>query len=369
MKYRTRNAVVALLAAGVLVMAGLTTVAAHGPGGDPGKGGLPGSSAKPVPSGWAWPSDIVVKTHQPDPSKKPEPSKTPKPTPTPTPFTCSTTPTPTPTATATASAAAAAADKTQFKVPSFGAAWAKQVGAFRDHFNADQNKINAEKRTFYCDVLPLRKVLDAQITGRISTLQKWIKQVGKSGLGTSDVATVDSELNGLITDLQALKVQVDGETTLTALQADYQTLAGKASLYKTVQVWIQEIVSAEKLIAAGPGLVTLETKLTTEIAAAPASPETSDAQMFLDDMKLAVTAGEAVVAPLPAELLAITPAQLSDGTAKATLTSIRAELVAATWDIQLARMAGAWSQHEINEVMAAPVATPTPAASATATPV
>jgi len=97
-------------------------------------------------------------------------------------------------------AAAAAADKTQFKVPSFGAAWAKQVGAFRVHFNADQNKINAEKRTFYCDVLPLRKVLDAQITGRISTLQKWIKQVGKSGLGTSDVATVDSELNGLITD-------------------------------------------------------------------------------------------------------------------------------------------------------------------------
>ena len=368
MKYRTRNAVVAILAAGLLVMAGLSTVAAHGPGG-PGfghGGGIPGTSAKPLPSGWAWPSDLktfAVKSQQPEP---PKPSKAPKPTPKP--VTCTTTPpvsSPTPAAAATARPLGD--NGVKFRVASFGAAWTKQIASFDSHVQADLSKSAKEQQEILCNVIPLQKTLDARIASRIKSVQGWIEVVAKSGLGASDQATVDSELNSLIADLQAFKVKVDGETTLAALQADYATLNSKAAGYSVVQTWIQELVSAEKLINSGPGLVTLEGKIAADIAAAPAVSETADAQLYLDDMKLVVAAGEGVVAPLPATLLAITPAQLADGSAKATLTSVKVELVLATWDIQLGRMAGAWAEHEVSEAKLPPKATPTPTVTATPT--
>jgi hypothetical protein len=363
MKNRSRNVLVALLAAGVLVLGGLSGVAAHGPR-------FPGTSAKPLPSGWVWPSDLKtppVKSHQPDPSKKPDPSKPPKVTPPP--FSCATTttPTPTPTPTATASSAVDAANAGKNKLV---ASWEKQVRAFRDNLNVQLQKANADKQKALCNVTSLRKVLDAQIAGRIRTFQDSANQVGKSGLGASDVAVVDGELNNLIADLQAFKTKVDGETTLAALQADYQTLAGHASMYRTVQLWIQDLVGAEKVIAAGPGLITLENKIAAEIAVAPAVPETADAQIFLDNMKLAVTAGEAKAAPLPATLLAITPAQLADGSAKATLTSAKVNVLLAGWYIRIAHMTGDWAEHELKEATTPPKATATPTATpkATATP-
>jgi hypothetical protein len=350
-----------MLAAGLLVLGGLSGVAAHGPGGGPGKvPGLPGSSARPLPSGWAWPSDLKtqpVKSHQPDPSNKPDPSEKPKVTPPP--FSC--VPVPTPSATASSVGDAANAGKLAGR----GFSWAAEVAAFRDHVNAQQQKVNADKQKVFCNMIALRKTLDAQISGRIRTLQQWATQIGKSGLGASDLATVDGELNGLIADLQALKTKVDGETTLADLQADYQTLAGHASMYRTVQLWITDLLDAEQVIKAGTELTTLENKIAAEIAAAPAAPETADAQIFLNNMKLAVSAAEARVAPLPASLLAITPAQLADGSAMATLTSARVQAGLASWYVRVARMMGSWAERELKEATAPSKAAATP----TATPI
>lgn len=359
MQHRSRNVIAALLASSMLALAGLSGVAAHAPGGP----GFPGSSAKPLPSGWAWPTDLkthAVKSHAPAPAKSPQPSKTPKVVP---PIDCTSTSTSSPTPTASATASAAVAATLKDKLPGMGAAWDKRMGAFRDHFNANMKKM-------FCATVPLRKTLDGQITHRISALQGLEKQVGKSALSASNVATVDGVLNALIADLKALKTKVDAETTLAALQADYHTLANKASVYNLSSLWVQEIVGAEKVIAAGPGLITLENKVAAEIAAAPAGSETADAQLYLDDMKLAVTEGEAFAAPLPAILLAITSGQLADGSAKATLTSTKATLFLAMWDIQLAHRSAQWAEHEIKEVMATPKPTATaPTATPTATPI
>jgi hypothetical protein len=338
-------------------------VAAHGPGGGSDKvPGFPGTSARPLPSGWAWPSDLKtqpVKSHQPDPSNRPDPSRKPKVTPPP--FSC--VPTPTPTATAASVGDAANAGKN--KLAGRGFSWAAEVAAFRDHVNAQWEKVNADKQKVFCNMISLRKTLDAQISGRIRSLQQWVTQIGKSGLGTSDQAAVDGELNGLIADLQALKTKVDGETTLADLQADYQTLAGHSSMYRTVQLWITDLLGAEQVVKAGPELITLENKIAAEIAAAPAVPETADAQIFLNNMKLAVTAAEAKVAPLPATLLAITPAQLADGSAMTTLTSARVQIRLASWYVRVARMMGSWAEHELKEATATPTATPTAAPTAT----
>jgi hypothetical protein len=344
----------AVLASSLLALAGLSGVAAHGPG-HGGGGPVVGSSARPLPSGWVWPSDDPnqhpVKSHNPQPSKSPEASRPPKVKP---PVNCTPVVTPTPSATPIPA--------NLFKTSAFGfgkdegrglGIWQQRIGVFQHQIDRSLTKV-------YCAQIPLLKTLDAQIAGRIKSLQQEIKQIDASGLGTSDKATVDAELNSLITDLQAFKTKVDAETTLAALQADYQTLKAKGALYRTVGLWVDEIVGAEKLIASESKLTALEATIAADIAAAPAGPEKIDAQIFLDDMKAALTNGETLVAPLPAQLLAITPAQLADGSAMVTLASVKVQLSMAKWDFMLAGWAGKWAEMELKEASATPKPTATP---------
>jgi hypothetical protein len=362
MQHRTRNVLTAILASCLLAAVGFSSVAtAHGPNG--GHPGFPGSSAKPLPSGWAWPSDLPTqKPH--DPLKTPDPAKTGTPEPVKTtkpPLTC--TPVPISTATAAPTSAptsAPAAVQLQGKQDAFKSELDRMTGDLRGRFNDTWPKV-------FCQIDPLRTLLDKQISGRVSSLQDLITKIGKSGLGASDQAAVDSELNSLITDLNALKGNVDGETTLAGLQADLQTFNTEATLFRTVTQWTQLIVGAQKLIASEPDLATLQAKVAAEVAGAPAGPETADAQLYLKNMNLAIAAGTSLVAPLPALLLAITPAHLADGSAAATLTSARATLFHASWEFQLARWAAHWAEHEVNEATAPakPAASPTPMATAT----
>ncbi len=379
MQHRTRNVLTAVLASCLLAAVGFSgTVAARDPNG--GHPGNPGTSAKPLPSGWAWPSDLKTqKPHDPQKTEKPEkpdkpdkpdkaekhdPDKTNKPI-------LSCTPTSGSSATPAPSAASSAVSGTAAvllngKLPGFKGDWDKLATDLRGRFNA-------EWLNNFCQIDPLRAALDKQIAGRISSLQELIDKVGKSGLGASDQATVDGELNSLIADLKALKTKVDAETTLAALQADFQTLNSKSHLYRSVTQWVQLLVGAEKLIASEPDLATLQSKVAAEVAAAPAGPETADAQIYLNDLKLALADGTSLVAPLPAKLLAITPAQLADGSADAVLAAAKVTLFHAAWDFQLARWAGHWAENEIKEATATPkstpVATPTATPAATATPV
>jgi hypothetical protein len=352
----SRSVLAVILSAGLLAMAGVSgTVAAHNPGeGFP--PGHPGTSAKPLPSGWAWPSDLgtfVLKSHPPKPTEKPEPTKSPHPTPT---VTCP------PASTASSSSASSAAAMLQKgQAAEVRESWAKLIDDWRGRFQAEWAKQ-------YCSIGTLRSALDRQIGGSTQSLQGLIGQVGGiAGLSASDKAAIDGELNSLIADLGALKTKVDGETTLAALQADLATLNGKAHLYRTVGQWVRLIVGAEKAIAAGPGLIALENTIAGLIAAAPPGPEITDAQTHLDNMKLAVTEGEGLAGPLPATLLAITPAQLASGAADLTLAKVSLDLFRANWDLQLARWSAGAAQYEIKEATATPKpkATPTPVASPT----
>lgn len=366
MQHRTRNVLTALLASCLLAAVGFSgAVVAHDP--NHGQPGIPGTSAKPLPSGWAWPSDLKTQApkktpDKPDPAKshQPEPTKAPKPTPT-----CTPTPgssaAPVPPAAPTSAPAAVGLKDKQL---GFKGELDKLTSDLRGRFNDTWTKA-------YCQIDPLRALLDKQISERVSSLQALITKTGKSGLGASDQAVVDSELNSLIADLKALKGKVDAETTLGGLQADLQTFNAETKLYRSVTQWVQLLVGAEKLIASEPDLAALQSKVAAEVAAAPAGPETADAQLYLNNMNLAIAAGSSLVAPLPAALLAITPAQFADGSADATLTSARATLLRATWDFQLARWAAHWAEHEVTEAKAPPKPTATPTATAmpTATPV
>jgi hypothetical protein len=365
MQHRTRNVLTALLASCLLAAVGFSAVVdAHGPNG--GHPGFPGTSAKPLPSGWAWPSDLPtqkphdpLKTPDPAKSSKPEPVKTEKPA-----VTC--TPVPTQSAAPVQSAAPIAAPAGALlkgRWADFKGDLDKLTGGLRGRMNDSWPKV-------FCQVDPLRTLLDKQISGRVSSLQDLTTKIGKSGLGASDQAIVDNELNSLITDLNALKAKVDGETTLADLQADLQTFNTNSSLFRSVTQWAQLIVGAEKLIASEADLATLQAKVAAEAAGAPAGPEQADAQLYLNNMNLVIATGKSLVAPLPAMLLAITPAHLADGSAAATLSSVKSALFQATWDFQLARWAAHWAEREVKEATAPPktATTPTPLSTPIATP-
>jgi hypothetical protein len=365
-----RKMLAVVLAAGLLAAAGVSgTVVAHGPGGGP-PGGWPpvgwppigpGTSAKPLPSGWAWPSDDLhsfgIKPGRPLPSK--DPDKTKSPNPSPPAFVC-----PPASASASASAPSVVGDFSklglQLKGGLPGGNWPGFVAAWRAHFQVGITKQ-------FCSIPPLRAELDRLIAGKIKSLQDMVGQVGSApGLSAAGKTTIDGELNSLIADLQALKTKVDAETTLAALQADLATLTGKAHLYRTVAVWVRLIIEAENVISAGPGLVSLENTIAGQIAAAPPGPETTDAQTFLDNMKLSATQAETLAGPIPAMLLAITPAQLASGAADTTITKANVDLFQAMWDLKLAHWSAFWAQLELKEAAATskspatPTPTPTP---------
>lgn len=361
MKHRNRNTLAALLAAGLLVLSALgSTALAHGgPGQGPGFGGHdPGSTPKPHPTLKAKPSNKVTVTgpgwHLPNPSncsKAPAPSGSPLPTAAPT--------------------VALAGKVTPNGKP--GNAFGLDLSKIADGWGRTFDKtVQAE----LCSVQAIQTAADKKIASQIKSLENLAVQVGKiTGLSSADQGVLTGEINGLIANLNALKAKIDAETTLAGAQADLVTLSNDAVYARSIGYQVRLIACAESAIAQGPKLQTLATSLAGQIAAAPSGIDTTEAQARLTDMKAKIAAGEALAGPLPANLLALTPAQLQAGK-RPTLAKAGADLWQASFDLWKAHNdAGiiAWilagkpapSHHKSPAPSTTPAPSPTPAPSAT----
>lgn len=360
MKHRNRNTLAALLAAGLLVLSALgSTALAHGgPGQGPGFGGHdPGSTPKPHPTLKAKPSHPVIVTgpgwHLPSPtncSKAPAPSGSPLPT----------------------------------AAPTAGVGKVNPNGKPGNAFGLDLSKIaDGWGRSFdktvqaeLCSVQAIQTAADKKIASQIKSLGSLAVRVGKiTGLSSADQAVLTGEINGLIASLNALKAKIDAETTLAGAQADLVTLSKDAVYARSIGYQVRLIACAESDIAQGPKLQTLATTLAGQIAAAPSGIDTAEAQAHLADMNAKIAAGEALAGPLPATLLALTPAQLQAGKGNPTLAKAGADLWQASFDLWKAHndagiitwiLAGkpAPSHHKSPAPSTTPVPSPTPAPSA-----
>jgi hypothetical protein len=310
MKHRNRNVLGALLAAGLLVLSavGSTTLAHGGPGqGSGGIGHDPGATPKTHPSG--------------------EPTQKVKPSPSPRTIDCSKVPAPT-----ASTPAAPGKAKTDGKAADgFGlAAWKTADGWGR----AFDKNLRAE----VCSVDALRTAADKKIAAQIKSLQSLIVRVGKiPGLSSGDQATLTGEINGLIGDLNALKIKIDAETTVAGIQADLVILSQDSKYARSIGYQVQLLGLAENLIAQGPKLDAQAVTLAGQIAAAPSGIDTAAAQTYLNDMKARTAAGEALAAPVPALLLALTPAQLQAGKGDPTIAKAHKDLWMASFDLWKAR--------------------------------
>jgi hypothetical protein len=365
MKHRNRNALAAVLAAGLLVISALgSTALAHGgPGFNPGGGwhdpgstpkvhstGAPTLKAKLThdPSGPGWKLPVKV-----DCTKPPTPVGSPAPTP--------------------VSTGDSAVTKGEAKFAgAFGfVTWKIATGWGR--------AVDATVQAQICSVPTLKTAADKKIASQLKSLANLLVRVGKiPGLSTGDQSILTGEINGLVGDFNALKLKVDAETTLAGLQADVVTLSKDSVYARSIGLQVSLLGVAESAIAAGPTFATLETTLAGKIAAAPSTIDTAQALTLLADMKTKVAAAEALAGPLPALLLALTPTQLQAGKGDPTIAKARADLWQASFDLWKARhddrmiewiLAGKPDSDKDADKSPAPSVSPVPTSAPTATPV
>lgn len=309
MKHRNRNVLAALLAAGLLVLSAVgSTTLAHG---GPGFGGRdPRATPKVQPT--SHPTQKPKATHLPktiDCSKLPTASATPLPT-------------------AASSAAAAGVVK---PAGGFGLSGSKISEGWGRAFDK-------AALVQVCSVEALRTASDKKIAAQIKSLNSLLVRVGKiPGLSSGDQAILTGEINGLIGDLNALKVKLDAETTVAGIQADLAVLSKDSRYARSIGYQVKIIEFAEYVIAQGPKFDAQAATLAGKIAAAPSGIDTASAQTYLDDMKAKVAAAEALAGPLPAIMLALTPAQLQAGKGDPTIAKASKDMWQASFDLWKAR--------------------------------
>lgn len=184
----------------------------------------------------------------------------------------------------------------------------------------------------------LRAVGDCEINRRLATLTDLSAKIAASKVITSsDAAALQSEIGSTRTGLTSLKATIDTETNLTALKADVTKIATDYRVYLLLVPQANLVNAADGVLATQAKFTDINTKLTAAIAAAKAAgKDTTAAQTALDAMNASVAAAVGLATPLPASLLALTPAQYNGGTAGPILAAARTALGTARTDLKSA---------------------------------
>jgi hypothetical protein len=177
----------------------------------------------------------------------------------------------------------------------------------------------------------LRAFGDCEIQRRFTTLDALAARVsGSKVLTSSDAAALSGEIGATRTGLTTLKATIDAETSIPALKSDVAMIATSFRVYLLVAPQVHLVSGEDGVVASQTSFAKVNTNLAARIAAAKAAgKDTTAAQADLDAMNAAVTKAVGLATPLPATLLALTPAQYNAGTAGPILTSARTALAQA----------------------------------------
>jgi hypothetical protein len=312
MTHRNRSALAAVLAAALLILSSASVMAFGGPGKPDNR-----PSMSPLPSG------VVQPTHQAKPSQSlPDKSKGNGKGG----IDCSNLPTPSPSAAAQAVASQSTAPKPGSRGQS-GTTWGWRMGA-------DWLRDLDPKNVARCSDDSLVKGIDNRIEQLIDTLNDAKTLVGKiQGLDSTQQAALNSEIDGAIGDLQALKTKIDNEPQGSDKQADLKTLQQKSVEVRAIVLQVRLLDSVEGTLAKLAVLDQQETALEGQLAAPPSGAKSDQAQKFLDDMKARIADAKKLATPLPGTLLGLTAAQLQAGKADPTIAAAIKANWQATFDV------------------------------------
>jgi hypothetical protein len=184
----------------------------------------------------------------------------------------------------------------------------------------------------------LRAWGNCEINRRFVTLTALSSAITASKVMTpSDAAALQGEISSTRSGLTSLKTTIDSETVVLALRADIVKIATDYRVYLLVVPQVHLVNASDGILATQTRFTDLNTKLSARIATAKAAgKDTKAAQADLDAMNAAVAKAIGLATPLPAALLALTPAQYNGGTAGPLLSNARAAIVSARDDLKSA---------------------------------
>ena len=187
-------------------------------------------------------------------------------------------------------------------------------------------------------VAGIRAFANCEVNRRLATLSDLSARVAASrAIAGSDATALAAEIAAENSGLTALKARIDSETALLALRADLVRVVTDYRVYVLVVPQVNLTIGSDVVRAAQAKFGQIGTALAARIASAHAAgKDATAAQSALDAMNASVAAAQALVAPLPAKLLALTPAQFNAGTAGPVLNAARAALAHARDDLKAA---------------------------------
>jgi hypothetical protein len=144
------------------------------------------------------------------------------------------------------------------------------------------------------------------------------------------VAALTLKISADRSELAGLKATIDAQTKLPVLRLDVVQIVTKYRVFVLLGPQVRLTVAADSVVALKAHFDGISVTLTDRIAKAQGNgKDVTAAQAALDDMNAAVVSAEALASPLPARLLALTPAGFTSSAAQAALQSARAAILQA----------------------------------------
>jgi len=187
----------------------------------------------------------------------------------------------------------------------------------------------------------LRAFGDCEIGRRLTTLHQLGGAVDAAvGLTSADAANLSSKISADVDGLTGLRATIDAQTRVAPLKSALVQVVTGYRVYEVLVPQVRLVVAADGELALAPHFDQLATTLAGRLPAAQAKgKDTTAAQASIDAMNTAVAHAVTLATPMPAKLLALTPASYASGaatsvfkTARTALTAARDELKAAAQD-------------------------------------
>jgi hypothetical protein len=180
-------------------------------------------------------------------------------------------------------------------------------------------------------IAALRAFGDCEVERRTTTLGQLTVLIDASrALTAAHKTTLAAQIGATSAGLAALKATIDAGVSVVVLKARVVEIATQFRVYDVVAPRVFLTNAADGVAAVAAQFEQISTYLAGRISTAnSAGKDTTGAQAALHAMNVAIATAAASASPLPARLLALTPAQFNAGTAGPELRSARVSILSA----------------------------------------
>jgi hypothetical protein len=180
-------------------------------------------------------------------------------------------------------------------------------------------------------IAALRAFGDCEVGRRLTTLGQLTVSIDASrALTTAHKTTLAVQLGAASSGLAALKAVIDAGVSVAVIKTRVVAIATQFRVYDVVAPQVYLTNAADGVAAVAAQFEKISTELAGRISTAKsAGKDTTAAESALHAMTVAIATAAASASPLPARLLALTPAQFNAGTAGPELRSARASILSA----------------------------------------